>query len=393
MNIHEYQGKEIFRRYGVPTPRGMPAFSVDEAVKAANELGGPVWVVKAQIHAGGRGKGGGVKVAKSIDEVKGWAQKMLGMTLVTHQTGPAGRVVRRLLIEEGADIKKELYVALVVDRALQQVVLMASSEGGMDIEEVAHKTPEKIHRVAIDPVAGLADKDADDIARKIGLGAEQLPQARDIFRSLYQVFDECDCSLVEVNPMIVTGAGKLVALDAKLNFDSNALYRHPDIVAMRDLDEEDPAEIEASKYDLSYISLDGDIGCLVNGAGLAMATMDTIKLYGGAPANFLDVGGGATTEKVTEAFKIMLKNPNLKAILVNIFGGIMKCDVIAQGVVAAARQVGLKVPLVVRLEGTNVDLGKKILADSGLPIISASNMGEAAEKVVAAAKGKSKVTV
>ncbi|MGE5617096.1 MAG: ADP-forming succinate--CoA ligase subunit beta [Bacillota bacterium] len=388
MNIHEYQGKEIFRKYGVPTPRGMPAFSADEAVSAAKELGGPVWVVKAQIHAGGRGKGGGVKVAKSVDEVKSLAQKMLGMTLVTHQTGPAGRVVRRLLIEEGADIRKELYVALVVDRALQRVVLMASSEGGMDIEEVAAKTPEKIHRVAIDPVAGLADHDADDIARKIGLSEAQLPQARDVFKSLYQVFDECDCSLVEVNPLIVTGEGKIVALDAKLNFDSNALYRHPDIVAMRDLDEEDPAEVEASKFDLSYISLDGDIGCLVNGAGLAMATMDTIKLYGGAPANFLDVGGGATTEKVTEAFKIMLKNKNLKAILVNIFGGIMKCDVIAAGVVAAAKQVELRVPLVVRLEGTNVDLGKKILAESGLPIISASNMGEAAEKVVAAARGR-----
>jgi len=391
MNIHEYQGKEIFRRYGVPTPRGIPAFSVDEAVKAAKELGGSVWVVKAQIHAGGRGKGGGVKVAKSIDEVKSLSEKMLGMTLVTKQTGPAGRVVKRLLIEEGADIKKELYVALVVDRALQKVVLMASSEGGMDIEEVAHKTPEKIHRVAIDPVGGLADKDADDIARKIGLSEDQVPQARDIFRSLCQAFDECDASLVEVNPMIVTGAGKVVALDAKFNFDSNALYRHPDIVAMRDLDEEDPAEIEASKYDLSYISLDGDIGCLVNGAGLAMATMDTIKLYGGAPANFLDVGGGATAEKVTEAFKIMLKNPNLRAILVNIFGGIMKCDVIATGVVAAAKQVALKAPLVVRLEGTNVELGKKILAESGLPIISAANMGDAAEKVVAAAK-KSAVT-
>jgi succinyl-CoA synthetase beta subunit len=387
MNIHEYQGKEIFRRYGVSTPRGMPAFSVDEAVTAAQQLGGSVWVVKAQIHAGGRGKGGGVKVAKSLDEVRTLAQKILGMTLVTHQTGPAGRVVHRLLIEEGADIRKELYVAMVVDRVLQKVVLMASSEGGMDIEKVAHDTPEKIHRVAIDPVSGLADKDADDIARKIGIPDAQLPQARELFRSLYKAFDECDCSLVEVNPLILTGDGRVVALDAKLNFDSNALYRHPDIVAMRDLDEEDPAEVEASKFDLTYISLDGNIGCLVNGAGLAMATMDTIKLYGGNPANFLDVGGGATAEKVTEAFKIMLKHPNLKAILVNIFGGIMKCDVIAAGVVAAARQVALKVPLVVRLEGTNVDIGKKILADSGLPIISASNMGEAAEKAVAAAKG------
>jgi len=387
MNIHEYQGKELFRKFGVATPRGIPAFSVDEAVAAAKSLGGPVWVVKAQIHAGGRGKGGGVKLARSVDEVRDLAQKMLGMTLVTHQTGPAGRVVRRLLVEEGADIKKELYVALVVDRGLQRVVLMASSEGGMDIEEVAAKTPEKIHKVAIDPMKGLEDAQADDIAKKIGVPAELVPKARDLFKSLYKCFDECDCSLVEVNPLIVTGDGRVVALDAKLNFDDNALFRHPDIVAMRDLDEEDPAEVEASKFDLNYIQLDGDIGCLVNGAGLAMATMDTIKLFGGSPANFLDVGGGATTEKVTEAFKIMLKNPKLAAILVNIFGGIMKCDVIASGVVAAAKQVGLKVPLVVRLEGTNVDLGKKILADSGLPIISASDMGDAAKKVVAAAKG------
>jgi succinyl-CoA synthetase beta subunit len=387
MNIHEYQGKELFRKYGVATPRGVPAFSVDEAVAAAKTLGGPVWVVKAQIHAGGRGKGGGVKLARSVDEVKALAQQILGMTLVTHQTGPQGRVVRRLLVEEGADIKKELYAALVVDRGLQRVVLMASSEGGMDIEEVAERHPEKIHKVAIDPVAGLKDADAEDIAGKIGVPANLVPQARDLFKSLYKCFDECDCSLVEVNPLIVTGDGRVVALDAKLNFDDNALFRHKDIVAMRDLDEEDPAEVEASKFDLNYIQLDGDIGCLVNGAGLAMATMDTIKLFGGSPANFLDVGGGATTEKVTEAFKIMLKNPKLAAILVNIFGGIMKCDVIAAGVVAAAKQVGLKVPLVVRLEGTNVDLGKKILADSGLPIISASDMGDAAKKVVAAAKG------
>ena len=386
MNIHEYQGKEIFRKYGVSTPRGIPAFSVDEAVEAARTLGGSVWVVKAQIHAGGRGKGGGVKVAKSIDDVRVEATKMLGMTLVTHQTGPAGRVVRRLLVEEGADIKKELYVALVVDRVLQRVVLMASSEGGMDIEEVAAKTPEKIHRVPIDPVGGLADAQADDVAQKIGIPAELVAPARELFKSLYRVFDECDCSLVEVNPMIVTGDARVVALDAKLNFDSNALFRHPDVVAMRDLDEEDPAEVEASKFDLSYISLDGDIGCLVNGAGLAMATMDTIKLYGGNPANFLDVGGGATAEKVTEAFKIMLKNPNLKAILVNIFGGIMKCDVIATGVVEAARQVQLKIPLVVRLEGTNVDLGKQILAESKLNILSASDMADAARKVVAAVR-------
>jgi succinyl-CoA synthetase beta subunit len=387
MNIHEYQGKELFRKYGVATPRGIPAFTVEEAVAAAKSLGGSIWVVKAQIHAGGRGKGGGVKLARSADEVKSLAQQMLGMTLVTHQTGPQGRVVRRLLVEEGADIKKELYAALVVDRVLQRVVLMASSEGGMDIEEVAAKTPEKIHKVAIDPMKGLEDAQGEEIAKKIGVPANLVAQARDLFKNLYKCFDECDCSLVEVNPLIVTGDGRVVALDAKLNFDDNALFRHPDIVAMRDLDEEDPAEVEASKFDLNYIQLDGDIGCLVNGAGLAMATMDTIKLFGGNPANFLDVGGGATTEKVTEAFKIMLRNPKLAAILVNIFGGIMKCDVIASGVVAAAKQVGLKVPLVVRLEGTNVDLGKKILADSGLPIISANDMGDAAKKVVAAAKG------
>ncbi len=386
MNIHEYQGKEIFRKFGVPTPRGIPAFSVDEAAKAAETLGGKVWVVKAQIHAGGRGKGGGVKVAKSMAEVKDLAGKILGMQLVTHQTGPAGRKVGRLLIEEGADIRKELYVAIVVDRVTQRATMMASSEGGMDIEEVAAKTPEKIHRVAIDPKTGLKDGEAEDLARKIGVPDGSVAQARDLLKNLYRVFDECDCSLAEVNPLIVTGEGKVVALDAKLNFDSNALFRHPEIVAYRDLDEEDPAEVEASKFDLTYISLDGNIGCLVNGAGLAMATMDTIKLYGATPANFLDVGGGATEEKVTEAFKIMLANPKVKAILVNIFGGIMKCDTIANGVVAAAKEVHLNVPLVVRLEGTNVELGKKILADSGLPIISASDMGDAAQKAVAATK-------
>jgi succinyl-CoA synthetase beta subunit len=388
MKIHEYQGKEILRGFGVTTPRGVPCFSVDEAVAAAQQLGGKVWVVKAQIHAGGRGKGGGVKVAKSLDEVKSHASAILGMQLITHQTGPQGQKVRRLLIEEGADIKQELYVGMVVDRGAQRVTLMASSEGGMDIEEVAAHTPEKIHKVVIDPMAGLTDTDADEIARKIGVPAASVPQARVNLQGLYNAFDQKDCSLAEINPLIVTGDGKVVALDAKMNFDSNALFRHPEVVAMRDLDEEDPAEIEASKFDLSYISLDGDIGCLVNGAGLAMATMDIIKLYGGAPANFLDVGGGATAEKVTEAFKIMLKNPHLKAILVNIFGGIMKCDVIAEGVVAAAREVKLTVPLVVRLEGTNVELGKKILADSGLPIISANNMADAAQKVVAASKGK-----
>ncbi|HEX8012857.1 MAG TPA: ADP-forming succinate--CoA ligase subunit beta [Casimicrobiaceae bacterium] len=387
MKIHEYQGKEIFRRFGIPTPRGIPAFSVDEAVKAAEAIGGTVWVVKAQIHAGGRGKGGGVKVAKSIEEVRELAGKMLGMHLATHQTGPQGQKVRRLLIEEGADIAKELYVGMVVDRATQRVVLMASSEGGMDIEEVAAGTPEKIEKVFIDPAKGLTGAEADRVARKIGIPEASVGQGRQVLQGLYRAFDETDASLAEINPLIVTGEGRLIALDAKLNFDASGLFRHPDLAEMRDLDEEDPAEIEASKYDLSYISLDGDIGCLVNGAGLAMATMDTIKLYGGAPANFLDVGGGATTEKVTEAFKIMLRNPDLKAILINIFGGIMKCDTIATGVVAAAREVKLKVPLVVRMKGTNEDLGKKILADSGLPIISASNMAEAGEKVVAAARG------
>jgi succinyl-CoA synthetase beta subunit len=342
--------------------------------------------VKAQIHAGGRGKAGGVKVAKSIDEVRDWAGKILGMTLVTHQTGPAGKVVKRLLIEEGAAIDKEYYAAFVIDRAQQRVVLMASSEGGVNIEEVAEKTPEKIHKVAIDPATGLKGAEAEDIARKSGIPANLVPQAGELFMKAYRLFDELDASLVELNPLITTKDGKVIALDAKINFDSSALFRQEGVVALRDIEEEDPAEVEASKYDLNYIQLDGDIGCLVNGAGLAMATMDTIKLYGGTPANFLDVGGGASAEKVTEAFKIMLKNPKLKAILINIFGGIMKCDVIAEGVVTAAKQVALKVPLVVRLEGTNVDLGKKILADSGLPIISASNMGEAAEKVVAAAK-------
>jgi len=386
MKIHEYQGKEIFRRCGVPTPRGIPAFSVDEAVKAAHAIGGSVWVVKAQIHAGGRGKGGGVKLAKSLEEVREIAGRILGMQLVTHQTGPQGQRVRRLLIEEGADIRKELYVGMVVDRGTQRVVLMASSEGGMDIEEVAARTPEKIHKVFIDPMRGLTDAEADAVARKIGIPEASIAQARVLLQGLYRAFDESDASLAEINPLIVTGDGRVVALDAKLNFDDNALYRHPDVVEMRDLDEEDPAEIEASKYDLSYISLDGDIGCLVNGAGLAMATMDTIKLFGGQPANFLDVGGGATAEKVTEAFKIMLRNPGLKAILVNIFGGIMKCDTIAAGVIAAAREVKLKVPLVVRMKGTNEELGRKMLAESGLPIISAENMGEAGEKAVAAAR-------
>src|SRR6266702_1047404 len=387
MKIHEYQAKEILRKYGVATPRGVPCFSVEEAVAAARELGGKVWVVKAQIHAGGRGKGGGEKVVKCEAEVREWAGKILGMMLKTHQTGPEGQKVRRLLVEEGADIRKELYVGMVVDRGTQRVALMASSEGGMDIEKVAATAPEKIHKAFVDPGTGLKDAEADEIAKKIGIPAASVPPARLALKGLYKAFDETDSSLAEINPLILTGDGKVVALDAKINFDDNAAFRHPEWQQLRDLDEEDPAEVEASKYDLNYIQLDGDIGCLVNGAGLAMATMDIIKLYGGAPANFLDVGGGATAEKVTEAFKIMLRNPNLKAILVNIFGGIMKCDTIATGVVAAAREVKLKVPLVVRLEGTNEDLGKKILADSGLPIITANNMAEAGEKVVAATKG------
>ena len=386
MKIHEYQGKELFRRFGITVPRGIPAFSVDEAVKAAQTLGGPVWVVKAQIHAGGRGKGGGVKLVRSIGDVRALAQQMLGMNLVTHQTGPGGQTVRRLLIEDGADIRKELYAAMVVDRTTQRVVLMASADGGMDIEEVAAKTPERIHKVFIDPRMGLTDAQADDVARKIGIPDVMLEQARMMFEALYRLFNETDAALAEINPLIITGDGRLIALDAKLNFDPNALFRHPDIVALRDLDEEDPAEIEASKFDLSYISLDGDIGCLVNGAGLAMATMDVIKLYGGNPANFLDVGGGASAEKVTEAFKIMLRNPELKAILVNIFGGIMRCDVIAEGIIAASKAVSLKVPLVVRMKGTNEQQGRELLAQSGLPIISANNMAEAAQKVVEAAK-------
>ncbi len=387
MNIHEYQGKEILRKYGVTTPRGIPCFSVDEAVEAAKKLGGNVWVVKAQIHAGGRGKGGGVKVAKSLEEVRELASQILGMTLVTHQTGPEGKLVQRLLIEEGADIQKEYYVGMVVDRGTQRVALMASSEGGMNIEDVAANTPELIHKVFVDPSTGLTDAEGEDIARKIGMPEAAVKEACKFMQGLYNAFVETDASLAEINPLIRTGDNKVIALDAKFNFDSNALYRHPEIMELRDLTEEDPDEIKASEFGLTYIALDGDIACLVNGAGLAMATMDIIKLYGGSPANFLDVGGGATEERVTEAFKIMLANPKVKAILVNIFGGIMRCDVIANGIVAAAKQVKLTVPLIVRLEGTNVDLGKKILAESGLPIISATGMADAAEKVVNAAKG------
>jgi len=372
----------------VATPRGIPCFSVDEAVDAAQQLGGSVWVVKAQIYAGGRGKGGGVKVARSLDEVRELAGQMLGMKLVTHQTGSDGQTVRRLFVEEGVNIANEYYVGMVVDRASQRVCLMGSSEGGMDIEQVAAETPEKIHKVYIDPIAGLTDPEATDIAVKMGIPDAGHAEAVTLLKSLYQAFDDNDASLAEINPLTLTADNHVLALDAKMNFDDNALFRHADILALRDLDEEDPVEIEASEHDLSYIPLDGNIGCLVNGAGLAMATMDIIKLYGGNPANFLDVGGGATTEKVTEAFKLMLKNPKLEAILVNIFGGIMKCDVIAEGVVQAAREVQLTVPLVVRLEGTNVKIGKQILADSGLTIISAENMADAAQKAVNAAAGK-----
>ena len=384
MKIHEYQGKEILRQFGVPVPRGYPAFSVLEASEAAQKLGGPVWVVKAQIHAGGRGKGGGVKLARSLDEVKKLAGEILGMQLKTHQTGPDGQKVRRLLIEEGADIKKEYYVAAVTDRATQKVAMMASSEGGMDIEEVAHATPEKILKVFIDPALGLTDAQGAELANGIGVPAASQAQAIDVFKKLYQTYMDTDCSLAEINPLILEGNGHIKALDAKFNFDPNALFRHPEIVAYRDLDEEDPAEVEASKFDLAYIQLDGNIGCLVNGAGLAMATMDTIKLFGAEPANFLDVGGGATAEKVTEAFKIMLGNPKVKAILVNIFGGIMRCDTIAEGVIAACKAVNLNVPLVVRMKGTNEEIGKKMLAESGLPIISADSMADAAKAVMAA---------
>ncbi|GAB1458551.1 MAG: ADP-forming succinate--CoA ligase subunit beta [Thauera sp.] len=386
MKIHEYQAKELLRKFGVVTPRGFHCVSVDGAVKAAEELGGKIWVVKAQIHAGGRGKGGGVKLARSLDEVRQHANDILGMQLVTHQTGPEGQKVRNLLIEEGADIKHEYYVAALTDRATQTVAMMASSEGGMDIEEVAHSTPEKILKEFVDPLVGLTDAQAENLARGIGVPEASVAKAVDALKRLYTCYMETDASLAEINPLILEGNGNIKALDAKFNFDSNALYRHPEIVDFRDFDEEDADEIEASKFDLAYISLDGNIGCLVNGAGLAMATMDTIKLFGAEPANFLDVGGGATTEKVTEAFKIMLKNPKVKGILVNIFGGIMRCDTIAAGVVAAAREVNLSVPLVVRMKGTNEDLGKKILADSGLPIIAADTMAEAATKIVAAVK-------
>ncbi|MCB9254694.1 MAG: ADP-forming succinate--CoA ligase subunit beta [Bdellovibrionaceae bacterium] len=386
MNIHEHQGKELFRKFNLPVPNGYVAYSADEAVKAAESLGGSIWVVKAQIHAGGRGKGGGVKVAKSKAEVAEYAKSMLGMQLVTHQTGPEGKEVKRLLIEEGAAIAKELYLAVTLDRAKAKLVVMASTEGGMDIEKVAHETPEKIFKIWISPVVGLRSFQSRSLGQKLGLSGNALKQFPSFLSNLVKLYQAYDCSLVEINPLILTQDGNLVALDAKLNFDDNALFRHADILELRDPNEEDANEAKAKQFDLSYISLDGNIGCMVNGAGLAMATMDIIKLEGGDPANFLDVGGGATEEKVREAFKIILGDTKVRAVLVNIFGGIMKCDVIAAGVVGAARELGIKIPVVVRLEGTNVDKGKKILEESGLKLITATGMKEAAKRVVEAAK-------
>lgn len=386
MNIHEYQAKAVLKSFGVSVPRGGIAFSPDEAVQHAESLGGPVWVVKAQIHAGGRGKGGGVKVVKTVDDVRSEADRMFGMTLITHQTGPEGKEVGRVYIEEGSEIDRELYLSILVDRATSKVSFIASTEGGMDIEQVAAETPEKILTVGIDPIAGVTDANGEEIAAALNLTGNKVDQCVTLVKNLYKAFVDTDMSLLEINPLVVNGAGDLICLDAKVNFDSNALYRHDDIVELRDLSEEDPAEVEASKYDLSYVKLDGSIGCMVNGAGLAMATMDIIKLYGEEPANFLDVGGGATKEKVTEAFKIILSDSNVKGILVNIFGGIMRCDIIAEGVVAAASELALSVPLVVRLEGTNVEQGKEIMAASGLAIIPADNLEDAAEKIVAAVR-------
>ena len=395
MNIHEYQAKSLLKKFGVAVPNGGVAYTPDEAIQVAKELPGPVWVVKSQIHAGGRGAGrfkdgdpekGGVRLAKSIDEVSAHATAMLGRTLVTKQTGEAGKEVKRVYIEDGCDIAREIYLSILMDRVTSRITVMASTEGGMDIEEVAEKTPEKIIKVAIDPVFGLAGFYARQIAFGLGLEGKQVSSAVKLLKAMYKAFTELDASLVEVNPLVVTGSGDVIALDAKMNFDDNALYRQPEIAEMRDEDEEDPAELEASKHELNYIKLDGSIGCMVNGAGLAMATMDIIKLYGAEPANFLDVGGGATKDRVTTAFKIILSDPNVEGILVNIFGGIMRCDVIAEGVVAAAREVSLQVPLVVRLEGTNVDLGKKILSESGLAIIAADDLADAAEKIVTAVK-------
>ena len=386
MNIHEYQAKELLRKFGVAVPKGGIAYIADEAATVAEELGGPVWVVKAQIHAGGRGKGGGVKLAKSIDEVKSLAGEMIGMNLVTHQTGPVGKEVSRVYVEDGCDIARELYLGMLIDRATSCITIMASTEGGMDIEEVAATSPEKILKIAIDPATGLQAFHARRIAYGLGLEGDQVKSAVKFLFGMYDAFISLDASIVEINPLVVTGAGEVIALDAKMNFDDNALFRHKDIEALRDESEEDAAELEAAKYDLNYITLDGTIGCMVNGAGLAMATMDIIKLYGGEPANFLDVGGGASRERVTAAFKLILSDPNVEGLLVNIFGGIMRCDVIAEGVVAAAREVSLSVPLVVRLAGTNVELGKQILEESGLPIIAADDLADAAEKAVKAAR-------
>jgi succinyl-CoA synthetase beta subunit len=387
MNIHEYQAKAVLREFGAPVPRGITAFTVEEAVKAAHDLGGPVWVVKAQIHAGGRGKAGGVKVVKSIEDVEREALRLLGSTLVTHQTGPHGKVVSRLYVEEGSAIERELYLSALVDRATSRVAFVVSTEGGMDIEEVARTHPEKILTFSVDPATGLMPQHARRAAQVLGLAGDLAKQAGAVLAKLYEAFAAKDMSLLEINPLVVTKAGQLICLDAKIGFDDNALYRHADISALRDLTEEDDKEIEASKYDLNYVALEGTIGCMVYGAGLAMATMDIIKLYGAAPANFLDVGGGATKEKVAAAFKIITSDPRVKGILVNIFGGIMRCDVIAEGIVAAVKDVGLKVPLVVRLEGTNVDLGKKIIADSKLDVVSADDLDDAAQKIVAAVKG------
>ena len=386
MDIHEHQAKAVLKEFGLPVPRGMPAFSVEDAVRAAQELGGPVWVVKAQIHAGGRGKGGGVKVVKSIEDVRAEAQRMLGMTLVTHQTGPKGREVHRLYIEEGASIARELYLSMLVDRETSRVAVVASTEGGMDIEQVARTSPDKIVSFSIDPATGVFPHHGLMLAKALKLEGAAAKQARPLLANLYAAFTSKDMSLLEINPLIVTGDGDLRLLDAKVSFDDSALYRHDDMRALRDISEEDPKEIEASNYDLSYIALEGEIGCMVNGAGLAMATMDIIKLYGAEPANFLDVGGGASKEKVTAAFKIITADPNVKGILVNIFGGIMRCDIIAEGVVAAVKEVGLKVPLVVRLEGTNVDQGKAIINNSGLNVIAANDLADAAEKVVKAVR-------
>jgi len=395
MNIHEYQAKTLLARYGVAVPKGGVAYTPDEAEKVARELGGPVWVVKSQIHAGGRGAGrfkddpdgkGGVRVVKSIDEVNKNASAMIGKTLITKQTGPKGKEVKRIYVEEGCDIKRELYLGMLVDRGSQRITVMASTEGGMDIEDVAHNTPEKIVKIAIDPTQGLQPYYARKVAFALGLEGKQIGACVKFLMAMYEAFTGLDASIVEINPLVVTGAGEILALDAKMNFDDNALFRHKDVADLRDEDEEDPMELEASKHELNYVKLDGSIGCMVNGAGLAMATMDIIKLYGGEPANFLDVGGGATRERVTQAFKLILSDPNVEGILVNIFGGIMRCDVIAEGVVAAAREVALNVPLVVRLEGTNVDLGKKILKNSGLKIVSADNLADAAQKIVTAVK-------